>query len=260
MRVHKTILCSLSALMILYLPSVGQDAVYVDHVEGQGYPGTIRAGVPIKFHIHFRVVTANVFAVDMAFRIWSPNDIMMEVPYMDTIPGLHKYWPNTVYPDCRPDCDGWRGDTLIFGALAHFTPGLPVGYDSLILTINTKVSETYLGDTICLDSIWWDPSFWWEWVVNSPIWVIHPTWDGPHCFEIVPCCVGWRGNIDLDPNEQINIADLTYLIQWLFLGGPEPLCMLEADVNANGGTIGMPDLVYLVDYMFRGGPPPMGCP
>jgi hypothetical protein len=32
-----------------------------------------------------------------------------------------------------------------------------------------------------------------------------------------------------------------------------------ADVNSSGGDIDIADLVHLVDYMFTGGPPPV-CP
>jgi len=35
--------------------------------------------------------------------------------------------------------------------------------------------------------------------------------------------------------------------------------MEEADVDASGGT-DVADLTYLVDYLFRGGPAPVACP
>jgi len=57
----------------------------------------------------------------------------------------------------------------------------------------------------------------------------------------------------------LNILDLVHLVKYMFQQGPEPLCMEEADINADGG-IDIADLIYLIFYMFQGGPPPMDCP
>lgn len=74
------------------------------------------------------------------------------------------------------------------------------------------------------------------------------------------CCVGITGNIDGDSLEEINIADLVYMVTYMFQGGPEPPCMDEADVDGNGAFADIADLVYLVDYMFQNGPDPVDCP
>jgi hypothetical protein len=75
------------------------------------------------------------------------------------------------------------------------------------------------------------------------------------------CCVGIRGNVDGDPGDNINVADLTYLVDYLFRGGPPPPCTEEGNVDGDPGeNINIADLTYLVDYLFRGGPPPPPCP
>ena len=73
------------------------------------------------------------------------------------------------------------------------------------------------------------------------------------------CCNtdGRRG--DVNGSGSIDVADLTYLVDYLFGGGPPPPCLLEGDVNGSGG-IDVSDLTYLVDYLFGGGPPPVDCP
>jgi len=73
------------------------------------------------------------------------------------------------------------------------------------------------------------------------------------------CCEGIRGNADGDPNDQINIGDVTYLVTYLFRGGPEPPCLEEADANGDD-HVDVGDLVYIVEYLFRYGPPPLDCP
>jgi hypothetical protein len=74
------------------------------------------------------------------------------------------------------------------------------------------------------------------------------------------CCVGIRGNIDGDPNDLINVADLTYMVNFKWKGGPWPPCLDEADVDGDGRTALITDVTYLVDYLFRSGPPPPPCP
>ena len=74
------------------------------------------------------------------------------------------------------------------------------------------------------------------------------------------CCVGVRGNVDGDPLDQITIADLVYLVSYMFQSGPVPPCMKEANINGDiFGTIDISDLLYLVDYMFQNGPEPALC-
>jgi hypothetical protein len=61
---------------------------------------------------------------------------------------------------------------------------------------------------------------------------------------------------DADPNEGINVADVVYLINYIFKGGPapEPLCKGDADGD---GAVNIADAVYLVNYIFKGGPAPV---
>ena len=74
--------------------------------------------------------------------------------------------------------------------------------------------------------------------------------------DISPCCL-LRG--DADHSGAINVSDLTYLVAYLFQGGPPPICLPEGDVNGSG-AINVADLTYLVAYLFTGGPPPIPCP
>ena len=67
------------------------------------------------------------------------------------------------------------------------------------------------------------------------------------------------GDIDGSGTLPIDIADLVYLVDFMFNSGPEPPVMEAADVDASGGLIDIADLVYLVDYMFNEGPEPT-CP
>lgn len=74
------------------------------------------------------------------------------------------------------------------------------------------------------------------------------------------CCRGIRGNVDGDPADAVDAADLTYLVSYLFKGGPQPPCSEEA--NANGGDnkfVNIADVTYLVGYLWRGWSEPPYC-
>jgi len=90
---------------------------------------------------------------------------------------------------------------------------------------------------------------------DQTIWAAHLD----HCCGSA-CCLH-RGDLDhSDGGTPIDIADLVYLVDYMFNGGPAPLCWDEGDVDGSGTPpIDISDLVYLVDYMFTGGPPPPDC-
>ena len=70
-------------------------------------------------------------------------------------------------------------------------------------------------------------------------------------------CCGIAG--DADDNGSVDISDLTYFVDYMFAGGPTPICESEFDVDANC-SLDISDLTYFVDYMFDGGVAPVcGC-
>jgi hypothetical protein len=53
----------------------------------------------------------------------------------------------------------------------------------------------------------------------------------------------------------IDASDVVYLLNYLFIHGPEP-CPMEAGDATCDGVIDIADVVYLLNYLFIGGPPP----
>ena len=74
----------------------------------------------------------------------------------------------------------------------------------------------------------------------------------------ITCCEGIRGNVNGDLFDEVNVADLTFLVDYLFRGGMAPPCPEEGDINGNS-DINIVDLTYLVDYLFKSGLPPADC-
>ena len=62
-----------------------------------------------------------------------------------------------------------------------------------------------------------------------------------------------RGDANCDG--VINGADVAYLINYLFVGGPSPNRLEVGDANCDG-RINVADVIYLINYLYIGGPPP----
>ncbi|MDH3891719.1 MAG: hypothetical protein OEV49_11600 [candidate division Zixibacteria bacterium] len=167
---------------------------------------------------------------------------------------------------------GWDGagcDSVRFGGSVMVGTGLPPGFFGPVyyITVDFDDNSAFIGETFCLDSAYCPPSGNWMWSYGSAVGAFPPDWDGPHCFDLVSCCRGTRGNVDGDPADQVDIADLIYMADWMFSDaggdpddyGPPPPCLAEADIDGSGAN-DITDLVGLVDFMFNGGAPPADCP
>jgi len=60
---------------------------------------------------------------------------------------------------------------------------------------------------------------------------------------------------DVTGDGQVNLTDVTVLVNWLFLQGPEPSNPEAGDVN-DSGAINLTDLTLIVNYLFFGQPLP----
>jgi hypothetical protein len=59
---------------------------------------------------------------------------------------------------------------------------------------------------------------------------------------------------DASGDGSVDVADVFYLINYLFAGGPVPLGAADANFD---GTIDITDVFYLINYLFAGGPAPV---
>jgi hypothetical protein len=64
---------------------------------------------------------------------------------------------------------------------------------------------------------------------------------------------------DANQDQRVTVADVVFLVNYLFKGGTEPYYLACGDVNRDCQTT-VSDAVYLVNYLFKGGPLPLsGC-
>jgi plastocyanin len=78
--------------------------------------------------------------------------------------------------------------------------------------------------------------------------------DGTRCSGVMPCCCkGIRGNLDGDPEDKVDISDLSIFIDFLFNGVPfTGTC--EGEQNVDGiGEADISDLTALTGYLFENG-------
>lgn len=78
---------------------------------------------------------------------------------------------------------------------------------------------------------------------------------GGHCAAVAQVLVFGHVSGDVSCDGLVDIADLVYMVSYLFTGGPAPPFSLAADLDGSC-TIDIADLVYLIDYMFNGGAEP----
>lgn len=68
-----------------------------------------------------------------------------------------------------------------------------------------------------------------------------------------PCC-DTPG--DANNNGVLNILDVTFLIGYIYKGGPQPPCMAEADANGDG-KINILDITRIIGFLYIMGIPPV---
>ncbi|MFZ5980848.1 MAG: hypothetical protein ACOYVF_09485 [Candidatus Zixiibacteriota bacterium] len=79
---------------------------------------------------------------------------------------------------------------------------------------------------------------------------IVPEWSGPYEFTLLELpCLYQRGDVNCSGGDP-DIADITRLIDYLYLSHNPICCIDEADVNGSGGEPDMADITRLIDYLY----------
>ena len=254
-------LTCVSLVMLLSGRAHGQyGGMTLDHMDGVFSGDTVLCGQQVGWHIRLtNASNCNIRGMTNGFRVWMVGGgVRSPITW-----GIHEQDPTWDYMfsltaglvESPFSVDGTGSDTIGFGGAGIFGPGIAAGFDEEVWHIFTTPQTD--GDTLCIDSCFIPTGNPWIWAMDNPCTTYVPTWDGPHCFVVRECCMGIRGNVD--GLAGIDIADLIYLVEYLFFSGPAPQCEEEGDVDGDGG-INVVDVIYLVDYLFFDGPPPAPCP
>ncbi|MDH3891718.1 MAG: hypothetical protein OEV49_11595 [candidate division Zixibacteria bacterium] len=271
------IFACLACFSVICTVAVGQGvphpSISLDSAEGVWPPNSIVPGTEITFHIRLTNVgfAQPATAIINGFSVYGSDPAVTwewiawgDGP-VDFSSLFDLVWAMNTYSLTGSGADtlGWGGVSTQYGA------GLVDGFDSVAFWMNFRLAgdQSLIGHHLCLDSTYYPPSGGWMWRYDPPHGEVRPSWDGPHCFEIVHCCRGGVGNIDFDPEDRVDIADVIYLVDWMFSDyggdpddyGPPPFCPEEADIDGSG-EIDISDLVVLIEFMFLGGFPMPDCP
>ncbi len=261
MRCFLSVLMFASLMMLSSAPTYSASGFVLDEATGLWASDTVVVGRSVTFT--FRLTNTDgsrIAAFTNGFRMWTQREDAYTDNYepitYDTLPLVWRVRFDLVFGIYPHSVDGLGADTVgIGGASLLSLFGIPDGFDQQVWWLGTTPSAD--GDTLCVDSSWFPPGGEWLWH-TVPAGNIHPHWPGPYCFVVWECCVGIRGNVD--GLAGIGIADLIFLVEHLFCGGPAPRCEKEGDVDADGRISSVADLIYLVDYLFFDGPAPAPCP
>lgn len=78
--------------------------------------------------------------------------------------------------------------------------------------------------------------------------------------EDCPCCAGFTGNTDCDPVGAVDIADLTALIDHLFISFDLLCCRASGNIDGDDtGLVDIADLTVLIDHLFLNFPETAMC-
>lgn len=120
------------------------------------------------------------------------------------------------------------------------------GDSVLLATFTFTVSDTM---TICVDTTWIMGMYGLTFTRTDAI--IYFPRDNMPLYVTVKFFT--RG--DANGDGVIDIADVVYLVNYLFVDGPPPPAIKAGDANCDG-IINIADVVFLINYLFIGGPEP----
>jgi hypothetical protein len=118
------------------------------------------------------------------------------------------------------------------------------------------LSEWHASDSIRFDTLTFNGGTLFYIDPTGPASGYHPYWTGPVTVYDSPCCQARVGDANCSGGDEPTVADVSALIDFLFISGGPLCCIAEADVNKSGGanpteediTIG--DISQLQDYLF----------
>ncbi len=211
--------------------------VYADTMvvtEAEGQPSNqVKVDIFVNNHIPLKILTIPLtWNGDLDLDLDSFSVVGLRTEYVDLVQQVHS--------------DGWlkRGTFQIISSVGSSTPDIAPDTGS-VLSLYFRISPEATEGTNPVEII--------SYGSYQPIFTVTPGTFIPELVAgSVSICTG--GDVDNDGLGP-NVADLTYLVDYVFKGGPPPPVFSAGDVDGSG-EINVADLTYLVDYVFKGGPEP----
>jgi hypothetical protein len=227
---------------------------FLDHVDGLHAPDTLNTGETITFHLGFASLPdATASWIAAGFRLYSPDGATWAPAVFDT---AEIGWPTDNYSPCWSSQvqDGAVADTMGV-VFHHMDQPIPPLYRKVAWTITSQFDSGQTGRTICIDTAMLLLN-----ITGGCQGGFHPAigdggfgwglrWTGTHCFTLLNCAEGAPGDVDCDPASGVDIADLSRLIDFLYITQQGLCCQQEANIDNEGG-VDISDITRLIDYLF----------
>ena len=181
------------------------------------------------------LAVANHYSADVCIFLNLNNSLpysysLLSPLNLDSIPTPVDFdWQDAIDPDPN---DTVRYDLYISRSIV-FNPDSTVVYDNLL--------DTTFTDSLSLKLWYWKVKAYDKW--GAVRWS-NETWS---------FYVFLRGDANADG--VVDIADVVYVLNYLFINGPAPIPFEAGNVNCDG-LVDIADVVYLINYLFIDGPPP----
>ena len=149
----------------------------------------------------------------------------------------------------------WANRILSLDGTSHFwlslipttQPLMGAGSRMLLATMTFKLEDSM---TIRIDTCYWPPGFAGVRFSRMDAVTYSPQDNMPYYMKIR---VAEHG--DANGDEVIDLADVRYMINYLFLSGPHPVRFEAGDANCDNDH-GLQDVVFLINYLYRNGQAP----
>ncbi|MCH9031535.1 MAG: hypothetical protein IIB00_04675 [candidate division Zixibacteria bacterium] len=233
-----------------------ENAVTPDTINGLS--GMIASNIAYRFVISSELDFLAKGA-SLGFVIYSPDASVTNITHVALPDSLPAWWNifdlSGVQLQAR-SYDGILPDSLL-GGWATLNGGF--GPTSLVDVIDLTISvEAEPGSIICFDSTFIPPAGPWIYANGE---TVFPSWgasvggypDGGYCLSVMEGCCVLPG--DADYSGENDIADVIFIIRYIFRDGANPPCLDQADPNGDG-QISISDALYLFRWISSVGASP----
>ena len=215
---------------ILFLSSSAYAGLSLAEVSNapQWASGDLPCGSPITFRINgahdnptFSGCTLG--GVANGFELSSSDGAIWSIPIGEWGDNWKSYW-DLLSDVTYNSATGSLADTIGFSGVSLNQPAVPFGFADIFADITITIDCGSVGKSICIDSAFYRANGYWLWSYGGVCGGASevPGWDGPHCYTITAASSSTCG--DLNGDGSVDVADLTRFVEFLFNGGPAPIC------------------------------------
>jgi hypothetical protein len=193
---------------------------------------------PGKFYAHIRIATDDSVGAIILPLIWSGPVTYDSVTFRESI------FPTLQYQTVNPNLGASK---VLIGAIPVSEPPIPPNQGLFATLCFTLTSNTGL---VAVDSTFFVPMNYLIFTTTEP--------EGYKPQFVVgdfPVVQYWPGDANFDG--KVDVLDIVYLINYLYIDGPPPPHPITADVNEPDRLIDILDIVYIISYLYQNGATPL---